>query len=323
MSDISLPQGEPMVDEPIQKNAKPPAELTKSDLENAPKERSNFGLAMDHRRMFYDRLKDGTSPFLPNEKGELDITPAVNAVNQTSYKGPNVLILKSHQKTFGYPTPEYAAYTQIEQAARNAGFQDRFIKESANPVIITVLDNENMQNGKPTVKPIKLFNIADAAHPETIAPYAQQKAVEKEQSFMKWQETKAAQDKNFEIRPYYKPNSRTTPGPAFKISTANPSEYVAQALAAQTLHSPSCKVDPKVADTFKQNVIDQLYAKSQGTDGKSYTNPYNLYTLGGEASTKCREILHTIYKRPEQENEQPQQKKQQPTQAKEQPSLSM
>jgi hypothetical protein len=288
-----FPGGEPSGVSPLTAGAPAPTE-----------EMSSFRLAAQHRRMVSDMLRDGAFPMLlPDRDGNVDVSPAVNAVNGTMYKGPNVLILKAHQASRGFPTAEYVSVSQLEEASRKAGTAGITIPDP-HPVTISVLDTDHPgRDGKPPVKFIRLYNIAEAAHPGAVRELAKERAAENERRFNEWQEKKAGEalekGEDFKAHQYYPPHGRQN-GRSLNIRSADPKTYIATVFSAMTLGSRRCTVNPRIADTFKENMVDYLYAKDIGKDGRSYTNPYRLYSLGNDASRCCRDILKNMYPKQEQ-----------------------
>jgi hypothetical protein len=344
MSDVSLPAGEPMepagspsqqsplnsavIDEIIEK-AFPSSEdrrfffetFKNGNLPSVPeaqgaaeqqpvaktsKQQSSFFLALEHRRLFYDTLKKGNFPLLPNAQGTVDATPAVNLVNNTVYHGPNVLILKAHQAAHGFPSAEYVSETQLEEASRRAGLHGTTVPKP-HAATLSVLDPEHpREDGKPAVKFIRLYNVAEAAHPEAVRELARAKSQERADRWMDWQAKKRdeaqARGTEWEVRPYQE-GRRAAPGPAFKITKSDPEKYLGQVFAAMSLNSP-CKSDTITAAKFTNQVVDYLYAKSIGKDGKEHDNPYLLYQLGHQASKECKEIIPKVFRKPEQQQKQ-------------------
>jgi hypothetical protein len=50
------------------------------DLSKTSKEQSSYFLALEHRRLLYDTIKKGNFPLLPDSRGAIDATPAVNLI---------------------------------------------------------------------------------------------------------------------------------------------------------------------------------------------------------------------------------------------------
>jgi hypothetical protein len=265
---------------------------------------SVFDLAYEHRRMVYNTLKDGTFPLLPDKDGRVDFSRPNNIVSGYGYKGPTILILKAHQAQHGFPTAEYAAETQLEEAGRRAGLTGTTIR-NPHPVTISISDNDNPgPDGRPAVKFLRLYNIAEAAHPDAVRDLAKQRAVEREQSFNAWQETKAKEaaekGETFEIRPFYPPRRRES-NYAFEITQKDPEKYFGQMFTAMALGTKNVKVNPAAAETVKDNLIRYLYDKDiSKTTGKEINNPMKIYSLGNAASSFCKKNLQEMFTKKEQ-----------------------
>jgi hypothetical protein len=303
MSDAFFPKGEAM--EAIDVTPVSSGNSLEA-VSNTSKQQSSFFLALEHRRLIYNTIKAGKFPLLPDAQGTIDTTPAVNAINNTMYHGPNTLILKAHQAAHGFPSSEYTTESQLEEASRHAGVHGTTIPQP-HPVTLSVLDPEHPQeDGKPSVKFIRLYNVAEAAHPQAVQQLAQTKAQERADRWMDWQAKKLdeaqAQGKEWTVQPF-RDGPRATPGPAMKITNANPEKYLAQVFTAMTLHS-SCTSDNVTAAKFTTQALDYLYTKTIGKDGKEHDNPYLLYQLGHEASKECKEIIPRIFHKPEQQQKQ-------------------
>jgi hypothetical protein len=275
------------------------------DVSNISKQQSSFLLALAHRNLLYNTIKKGNFPLLPDAQGTIDTTPAVNVIKNTRYHGPNALILKAHQAAHGFPSAEYTTESQLEEASRQAGVHGTTVPQP-HPVTLSVLDPEQRQeDGKPSIKLIRLYNIAEAAHPEAVRQLAQAKYQERAGRWMDWQVKKRdeaqARGKQWTIQPYRE--GRTAQGPAMKITSANPEKYLAQVFTAMTLNS-SCTSDPVTAAKFTTQVVDYLYAKTLGKDGKEHDNPYLLHQLGHEASKECKEMIPTVFHQTEQSRNQ-------------------
>jgi hypothetical protein len=305
-SPVSFPPGEPIT---AVSSESPPA-IEEKDLA-ASSTQSVFDLAYNHRRMIYQTLKDGVFPLLPDKDGRVDTTRPENIVSGYGYKGPTILILKAHQAAHGFPTPEYAAESQLEEASRRTGVQGTTIR-NPHPVTISISDPDTPDSsGKPSVKFIRLYNIAEAAHPDAVRQLAKERAVEREQSFNAWQEKKAgesaAKGESFEIRPFYQPRRRESDY-AFEINQQDPEKYLGQVYTAMTLGTRNVKVDQYAAGVVKENLIHYLYDRGVSkTTGKEINNPLKVYSLGNAAGSLCRQNLEKIFTGPGKERETPRQ----------------
>jgi hypothetical protein len=250
-------------------------------VSNTSKQQSLFSLALEHRKLLYDTIKKGTFPLLPDTRGTVDTTPAVNVINNTIYQGPDTLILKAHQAAHGFPTAEYVTVTQLEEASRRQGLHGTTVRKP-HPVTLPVLDPEHPQeDGRPSVKLMCLYNVAEAAHPRAVRQLALTKSLN---------ETRA-RERDRAVHP-------AAAGPVLKITSSNPEKYLGQAFAAMTLNGP-CKSDSVTAARFTNQIVDYLYGKTVGKDGMKHDNPYLLYQLGTQASKACKEIIPKVLHKPE------------------------
>jgi hypothetical protein len=304
----SVPQGEPIAAaNPAPEPAAPARpSIAEKDLAASSVKQSVFDLAYEHRRMIYDAIKNGTFPLLPDKDGRVEASRPANVVSGYGYKGPTVLILKAHQAAHGFPSPEYVAESQLEEANKRAGLRGTTVR-NPHPVTISISDDKNLDSdGKPTVKFIRLYNIAEAAHPDAVRDLAKGRAVEREQSFNAWQEAKAqeaaAKGEAFEIRNFYPPRRRES-NFAIKIDQRDPEKYLGQIFTAMTLGAKNIEVNLSAAESVRDNLIHYLYDKDVSrTTGKEINNPMKVYSLGNRASALCKENLQKMFAKPERES---------------------
>lgn len=319
-SSVSLPQGEPITaSDPVVPAAPvPPApeetaparpSIAEKDLSASSANQAVFDLARHHRTMLYDTIQNGTFPLLPDKDGRIDTSRPQNVVSGYQYKGPTILILKAHQAAHGFPTAEYVSENHLEEANRRAGLHGTTLR-NPHPVTISISDSANPDsNGKPSVKFIRLYNLAEAAHPDAVRDLAGDRAVEREQNFNAWQDKKAqeapANGETFERRDYYPPRQRES-SYAYQVNQRDPEKYLGQVFTAMSLGTKNVHVNPAVSvNTVKDNLINYLYQRDiSKTTGKEIDNPFSIYSLGNKASAFCKENLKKIFTKPEQNNPQ-------------------
>jgi antirestriction protein ArdC len=309
-SSFSIPEGEPIAPASNPVSPPPPAaparpSITEQDIAASSVRQSVFDLAYEHRRMVYTTIKSGTFPLLPDKDGNIDASRPANIVSGYGYKGPTVLILKAHQALHGFPTSEYAAESQLEEANKRSGLSGITIT-NPHPVTISISDNANPgPDGKPAVKFIRLYNLAETAHPDAVRELAKQKTIEREQSFNDWQNTKAAEaaakGETFEIRPYYHPRQRES-HIAFKIDERDPEKYLAQVFTAMSLGTNNIKVNPDSTEVLRDNFVRYLYHPMLSTTGAEINHPMKIYSLGNRASALCKDNLRTMFAKPERKS---------------------
>jgi hypothetical protein len=293
----STPIGEPIDLSQGSISMTPPAE---ENFSAVSKQQSAYAVAIANRYIVYKSIRDGTCPFLPDEQGRIDTTPAVNMVNASVYHGPNQLILKAHQKEHGFPTAEYVAENQLEKANEFSGGLHGTMKEGARPVLLSVLEYDG--DGRGQVKFIRLINKAEAAHPEALENYALFKAAEREHFKQeKWKEREAAKleraqqnGEPYEMKPYT-PRKERKQGNTITVDTSEPDKYLGYVLAGISQNRP-CKASLVIKQKVSENIVSYLYQESPGRDGKLRSNPYRIYSLGNDASKACKDIIPALYK---------------------------
>jgi hypothetical protein len=235
-----------------------PAEIT---LINAKSDRKRIVAALDAGKLCCQ----------PNENGYADTTPAKNLINDSLYHGTYQLLLKDHQKQNDFPTAEYGTFAQFDKASTAAG-KEGVIKKGEHGFTITI-------NDKGELKPIRLFNIAQAVHPDAVRVYAAQVSLEK-QEYLK--QTKGEN--------YREPNPRTGGAPIACVST-KPAEYLEQYFAALSL-GREFKVTPQQSAQFAENMKNAIFEKGQ----TGHINPYNLNVICNKASEFCKPFMREFAK---------------------------
>jgi hypothetical protein len=225
--------------------------------------------AKSERKRIVAALETGALCCLPGENGYADTTPAKNLINRSLYHGVYQLLLKDHQKQNGFPTAEFGTFAQFEKASRFAG-KDGIIKKGERGTTITLNVNGEL-------KSIRLFNIAQAVHPEAIRAYADHVYQEK-QEYLK--QAKGAD--------YREPKPRTEGAP-IACSSVKPEEYLGQYFAALSLDR-GFKATPRQAAQFAENMKNTVFEKSQ----TGHINPYNLNMVCNRASAYCKSPLYNV-----------------------------
>jgi hypothetical protein len=238
--------------------SKTPEEIT---MINAKSERKRIVAALDA----------GTLCCQPDENGLADTSPAKNLVNTSLYKGMYQLLLKNFQKQNGFPTAEFGTFEQFDKAARFAG-KEGTIKKGEHGITITLnVDGE--------LKHIRLFNIAQAVHPEAVREYADH-VYQQKQDYLK--EKKGGD--------YREPKPRSEESPIV-CSSVKPEEYLGQYFSALTL-GRAFKVSFQQNDQFRENMKDAIFEK--GTAG--HINPYNLNVICNNASSYCKSFIPEYFR---------------------------
>jgi hypothetical protein len=231
----------------------------------SPEEIALINAKADRKRIVA-ALDSGALCCQPDEKGFADTTPARNLVNDSLYHGMYQLLLKNHQKQNGFPTAEYGTFAQFDKAARFAG-KTGTIKKGEHGFTITLnVDGE--------LKPIRLFNLAQAVHPGAVREYASHVFQEK-QKYLK----QAKGDNYREPKP-------ETKGEPIVCSTTRPEEYLGQYFAALSL-GRDFKVTPGQNAHFTENMKNAVFA--HGPEG--HINPYNVSVICNGAGKYCKSFI--------------------------------
>jgi hypothetical protein len=248
--------------------------------------------AKSDRKRIVAALDAGALCCQPGENGYADTAPAVNLVNNSLYHGVYQLLLKDHQKQHGFPTAEYGTFAQFEKAAQAAG-KEGVVKKGEHGFTITINDNGEL-------KPIRLFNVAQAVHPDAVRDYAAA-AYQQKQDYLK-----QAKGEN-----YREPAPRTE-GPPVTCVSVKPEQYLGQYFAALSLNR-GFKASPQQSARFAENMKNAVFEKGPA----GHINPYNLNVICNKASEFCKKFMREFSKNQEigGENPAPKPKRQRETES--------
>jgi hypothetical protein len=273
--------------------------ITEKDLSRSSNRNAVFELAFQQRHMVYQAIQEGAFPLLPDKDGHIDTRKPVNLVSGYEYRGSTILTLKAHQGLHKFPTPEYVSDSQLEEANRRAGLHYP-LRPHAHPVTLSVTDTKTLDaDGFPSVKFIRLYNIAEVTHPGAVRRLAQEHAAEQEQKYHEWQEKKALEaaekGETFEKRPF-RQHIPYQSSYAFKIDQRDPVKYFGQVFTAMHLGTANVSVNHYSAADMKENLVQYLYEKDiSKKTGNAYSNPLRLYTLGTNAGILSKENLDKMF----------------------------
>jgi hypothetical protein len=258
-----------------------PIDITPAPIEDfvykSPEEIAMINAKSDRKRIVA-ALDAGALCCQPDEKGQADTAPAMNLINNSLYHGVYQLLLKNHQKQHGFPTAEYGTFAQFEKAARFAE-KDGVIKKGEHGITITL-------NVDGQLKPIRLFNIAQAVHPGAVRDYSNH-VYQERQNYLKQAKGDA----------YREPSTRTEGAPII-CSSAKPEEYLGQYFAAISL-GRAFHATPQQGSQFTENMKNAVFEKNPA----GHINPYNLNVICNQASAYCKTYM-SQYARGETKQEQ-------------------
>lgn len=226
-------------------------------------------------------LRNGKSPFLPNEQGVIDLKGTYNMCTNELNHGITQIMLKERQSELNAPTGAFVTFDTIRKAQQN-GIDCAVIK-GQHGFDIQVQNPENKED----IRTMKWFNISQIANPENLKSYLD------EQMSLKTQETNAY---NKEHNPTFKdkknPAEKVMDRPndkVMKINFETPEQYFGQVLAAMSTGTKLI-VSKEQAEIFKKQTIDAL--ENEHTKGK--IDRFAIFKLASNANTICVNTVKAI-----------------------------
>ena len=241
--------------------------------------------AYDYGSIYAAKLKNslnnGTSPFLPNEQGLIDLKGTYNMRTNELNHGITQIMLKERQAELNAPTGAFVTFDTIRKAQQN-GIDCAVIK-GQHGFDIQVQNPENKED----IRTMKWFNISQITNPENLKSYLD------EQMSLKTQETNAY---NKEHNPTYKdkknPAEKVMDRPndkVMKINFKTPEQYFGQVLAAMSTGTKLI-VSKEQAEIFKKQTIDAL--EKEHSEGK--VDRFAIFKLASNANTICVNTVKAI-----------------------------
>jgi hypothetical protein len=236
-----------------------------------------FRTAVQQTNTITNALKAGELSCLPGDDGFADTQPAVNLVSGSYYHGEDLLFLKEHQKENGFPTAEYVAYRQIENAKKEN--PDLFIRKGQQGV--SIYANEvNEKTGEAYFKNYRLFNVAQLNKPNVMKEWAEQQQQKELQNKLEFMQKQYGTG-------YKLPEPKQKdPGPEIVCSSTEPKEYLGQYLAAVSLGG-KFKVSKEQAAEFAQKLEGTLSERLEN----GFPDPFKLRNISVEANQHCKEVI--------------------------------
>lgn len=217
-------------------------------------------------------LKNGKSPFLPNEQGFIDIKGAYNMNNNNMHHGYSQLILREQQAKLNAPTGAFVTWEMIKKA-QNAGV-DCAVKKGQHSVQIKLKS--------PTTSEYVThyyFNISQIENPENLKSFLDEKMaaqVEKTNAYNKENKENFYEMKNPAERDLNKPNEKV-----MKIRPFNtPAEYLGQVFTAIS-QGIKLIVSSEEAAKFKEDFLTDL-------------NVNKLFNVTSKANDICKKLVSAI-----------------------------
>jgi hypothetical protein len=130
------------------------------ETKDKPPEEIAFQNAINQRDIVSYAIKTGELSCMNG-----DTKPALNIANGTVYKGVNQLVLKEHQKSFGFHDAQYLTYDAMHKAG-----EDLRESEYNNGVSIS-FSALNKDTGKWETKNTELYNVEQCWAPDEVTDY--------------------------------------------------------------------------------------------------------------------------------------------------------
>lgn len=232
-------------------------EASPMPLFNRKKEKSSYDYFKELGDSVLTSLENGTSPFIPNKEGFIDIQPAYNINTNIPSEGLTQIILLTKAAELKSPTNGFVTFETIKKA-QDAGIECKIIKGSKG-VVIPVVDEKNW--GEIKFKNT-WFNVSQIENSENLIAYCKEKMTEQWKKDVQYINEKYP---NSDYKPKKNPAEKIMEKPNEKIvplneKTEEPYQYLAQVLNAvqsgRKLH-----VTPEQCENFKNKTVAMLNAE--------------------------------------------------------------
>lgn len=226
-------------------------------LAGSKKEKSSYDYFKELGNSLLASLRNGTSPFLPNKDGFVDLQPAYNINTNQKAEGLTQIMLLTKSAELGAVSNAFVTFETIKKA-QDAGVECKLAKGS-HGVVIPVVDGKNW--GEIKFKN-NWFNISQVENGENLIAFCKQKMTEQYEKDVQYinenhPNSNYAAKKNPAERVMETVNEKVIP---LNEKTAEPFQYLAQVLnAVQT--GRKLFVTPEQAENFKAKAIEKLAAE--------------------------------------------------------------
>ena len=208
-------------------------------------------------------LNDGTSPFLPNKDGFVDLQPAYNINNNEKAEGLTQIMLLTKAAELGASSNGFVTFETIKKA-QDAGVECKLAKGSKG-IVIPVVDSKNW--GEIKFKN-NWFNISQVENADKLIAFCKEKMTAQFQKDIAYINEKHpnsdyAAKKNPAERVMERVNEKVIP---LNEKTTEPFQYFAQVLNA-VQSGRKLYVTPEQAEAFKTATIAKLSAEITNEKG--------------------------------------------------------
>lgn len=227
------------------------------------KEKSSYDYFKELGDKVLTSLENGTSPFLPNKDGFVDLQPAYNINNNEKAQGLTQIMLLTKAAELSAASKGFVTFETIAKAQK-AGVECKIAKGSKG-VVIPIVDSKNW--GEIKFKNT-WFNIAQVENAENLIAFCKEKITEqykKDVAYIneKYPNSDYAEKKNPAERVMEKINEKVIP---LNEATKEPFQYLAQVLNA-VQSGRKLYVTPEQAEAFKTATIAKLSAEITNEKG--------------------------------------------------------
>lgn len=226
---------------------------------NQKKEKTSYDYFLELGDAFSESLKNGTSPFLPNKDGMVDLTPAYNINKNTKAEGLAQIMLLTKAAELGAQDKGFVTFETVKNA-QEEGVECKIAKGSKGTVIPVVDEKDWSQ--------IKFkntwFNISQVENGEKLVEWCKERMTEQYKEDVQYiNEHYPNSTYKEKLNPAEKnmarPNEKTMP---LNENTKEAYQYLAQVLNAVN-SGRKLYVTPEQAENFKVNAVKLLEAEYQ------------------------------------------------------------
>ena len=209
-------------------------------------------------------LENGTSPFLPNKDGFVDLQPAYNINTNEKAEGLTQIMLLTKAAELGAASKGFVTFETLKKA-QDAGVECKLAKGSGKGIVIPVVEPKNW--GEIKFKNT-WFNISQIENAENLIAFCKEKMTaqyQKDVAYIKenYPNSDYAEKKNPAERVMEKANEKIIP---LNEETKEPFQYIAQVLNAVQA-GRKLAVTPEQAEAFKAAMISKLTAEITNEKG--------------------------------------------------------
>ena len=244
-------------------------------------------------------LENGTSPFLPNKDGFVDLQPAYNINTNEKAEGLTQIMLLTKAAELGAASKGFVTFETLKKA-QDAGVECKLTKGSKG-IVIPVVDSKDW--GEIKFKN-NWFNISQIENAENLIAFCKEKMTaqyQKSVAYIKenYPNSDYAEKKNPAERVMEKANEKIIP---LNEKTKEPFQYIAQVLNA-VQSGRKLAVTPEQAEAFKAAMISKLTAEITNEKGNKTPDFLAIQKIVAPAERLYKNNQDRLQKSYEKKNE--------------------